>query len=109
MQKFVQELEQKYKLTTKQIKEQPDYKFLPRSRNIKQNLENLFKHLNSLEKITSKEMYNEALKFFNVEIKKSGRGKLCWLPMERGIPFVIRFGCQILRRDQSLFCGKKND
>lgn len=86
MQKFVQELEQKYKLTTKQTKEQPDYKFLPRSRNIKQNLENLFKHLNSLEKITSKEMYNEALKFFNVEIKKSGRGQIVLVTDREGNP-----------------------
>jgi len=76
MQKFVQELEQKYQLSNNQAKEQPNFKFSPRSRNIKKNLENLFKHLNSLEEITSKEAYMEALKLFNVEIKKSGRGHI---------------------------------
>ncbi len=62
--------------TQKTTKEEPVFRFSPRSRNIKQNLENLFKHLNSLEEITSKEGYREALKLFNVEIKKSGRGHI---------------------------------
>jgi hypothetical protein len=86
MQKFVQELEQKYKLTTKQTKEQPNFKFSPRSRNIKQNLENLFKHLNSLQGITSREAYTEALKLFNVEIKKSGRGHIVLVTDGEGNP-----------------------
>jgi hypothetical protein len=76
MQRFIKELEQKYQLTQKEVKENPDFRFSSRSRNIKQNLENLFKHLNGLNEITSKEMYNEALKVFNVEIRKSGRGHI---------------------------------
>ena len=86
MQKFVQELEQKYDLSNKQTKEQPDFKFSPRSRNIKQNLENLFVHLNQMQGITSKDMYNEALKLFNVEIKKSGRGHIVLVTDGEGIP-----------------------
>jgi hypothetical protein len=74
MQQFIKNLEQKYKLTQTEKKELPDFKFSPHSRNIKQNLENLFRHLNQIPEITSKEMYAEALKLFNVEIRKSGRG-----------------------------------
>lgn len=67
-------------------KEIPDFKFSPRSRNIKQNLENLFKHLNQIPEITSKEMYNEALKLFNVEIRKSGRGHIVVVTDDFGNP-----------------------
>ncbi len=56
------------------------------SRNIKQNLENLFKHLNQIPEITSKEMYNEALKLFNVEIRKSGRGHIVVVTDDSGNP-----------------------
>ena len=86
MQKFVQELEQKYELSNKQVKEQLDFKFSPRSRNIKQNLENLFAHLNRMQEITSREMYNEALKLFHVEIKKSGRGHIVLVTDGEGNP-----------------------
>lgn len=67
-------------------KEIPDFKFSPRSRNIKQNLENLFRHLNQIPEITSKEMYNEALKLFNVEIRKSGRGHIVVVTDDIGNP-----------------------
>lgn len=86
MQKFVQELEQKYDLSNQQAKEPSNFKFSPRSRNIKQNLENLFAHLNGMPEINSKEMYNEALKLFNVEIKKSGRGYIVLVTDGEGIP-----------------------
>jgi hypothetical protein len=86
LQRFVKSLEEKYQLTQKTTKEEPVFRFSPRSRNIKQNLENLFKHLNSLEEITSKEMYNEALKLFNVEIKKSGRGHIVLVTDGEGNP-----------------------
>jgi len=86
IQKFVQELEQKYDLTNKRSTEQPNFKFSSRSRNIKQNLENLFTHLNQMQEITSKEMYTEALKLFNVEIKKSGRGHIVLVTDEEGKP-----------------------
>jgi len=86
MQQFIKELEQKYHLTQKETKEQPDFHFSPCSRNIKQNLENLFAHLNQITEITSKEMYNEALKVFNIEIKKSGRGHIVLVNDENGNP-----------------------
>jgi hypothetical protein len=86
MQEFIKNLEQKYQLTQTEKNEIPDFKFSPRSRNIKQNLENLFKHLNQIPEITSKEMYNEALKLFNVEIRKSGRGHIVVVTDDFGNP-----------------------
>jgi hypothetical protein len=86
MQEFIKNLEQKYQLTQTEKKEIPDFKFSPRSRNIKQNLENLFKHLNQIPEITTKEMYNEALKLFNVEIRKSGRGHIVVVTDDFGNP-----------------------
>jgi hypothetical protein len=86
MQQFIKELEQKYHLTQKEVKEKPDFRFSPRSRNIKQNLENLFAHLNQITEITSREMYNEALKLFNVEIRKSGRGHIVVVTDDFGNP-----------------------
>jgi hypothetical protein len=86
LQRFVKNLEEKYQLTQKTTKEQTVFRFSPHSRNIKQNLENLFKHLNSLEEITSKDAYTEALKLFNVEIKKSGRGHVVLVTDGAGNP-----------------------
>jgi hypothetical protein len=86
LQRFVKSLEEKYQLTQKTSKEEPVFRFSPRNRNIKQNLENLFKHLNSLEEITSKDAYIEALKLFNVEIKKSGRGHIVLVTDGAGNP-----------------------
>jgi hypothetical protein len=85
------------------------FRFSPRSRNIKQNLENLFKHLNSLEEITSKEMYNEALKLFNVEIKKSGRGHIVLVTDGEGNPirYPIRFS-HFKERPKFFYRKKKN-
>ena len=86
MQEFIKNLEQKYQLTQTEKKEIPNFKFSPRSRNIKQNLENLFRHLNQISEITSKEMYAEALKLFNVEIRKSGRGHIVVVTDDFGNP-----------------------
>jgi hypothetical protein len=86
MQKFICELQQKYQLSQTRNEEIPDFKFSPRSRNIKQNLENLFAHLNQINEITSKEMYNEALKLFHVEIRKSGRGHVVVVTDREGNP-----------------------
>ncbi len=86
MQRFVKNLEEKYQLNHKEAKQQPKFRFSPRSRNIKQNLENLFHHLNGLKEITTKAMYDEALKIFNVEIKKSGRGHIVLVTDGEGNP-----------------------
>ena len=83
--RFIQQMEQRHELVQTPIKEQNFY-FNARSRNIKQNLENLFKHLNQISEITSKEMYNEALKLFNVEIRKSGRGHIVVVTDDIGNP-----------------------
>jgi hypothetical protein len=86
LQRFVKSLEEKYQLVQKTSKEHPVFRFSPRSRNIRQNLEELFKHLNRMPEVTSKEMYNEALKLFNVEIKKSGRGHIVLVTDGEGNP-----------------------
>ena len=83
--RFIQQLEQRHELVQTPNKEQ-NFTFNARSRNIKQNLENLFKHLNQIPEITSKEMYNEALKLFNVEIRKSGRGHIVVVTDDFGNP-----------------------
>jgi len=73
MQLFVKNLEEKYQFTQKESKQQQSFRFSPRSQNIRQNLENIFIHLNGIQELNNKEKYTEALKIFNVEIKKSGR------------------------------------
>lgn len=82
---FIQQLEQRHELVQTPTKEQ-NFTFNARSRNIKQNLENLFRHLNQIPEITSKEMYSEALKLFNVEIRKSGRGHIVVVTDDFGNP-----------------------
>jgi len=76
VQNFIKELELRHQLDNKTRKEKPVFKFLARSRNIKQSLESLFLHLNQLESINSKISYDKTLKLFNVEIRKSGRGHI---------------------------------
>ena len=48
VQNFIKELELRHQLDNKTRKEKPVFKFSARSRNIKQNLENLFYHLNQM-------------------------------------------------------------
>ena len=43
-------------------------------------------HLNQIPEITSKEMYANALKLFNVEIRKSGRGHIVVVTDDFGNP-----------------------
>ena len=85
-QRFIKELEQKYQLTKDEPQEKLDYRFSGSSKNLKQNLENLFGQLNRMEFITSKERYDQALKLFNVEIRKSGRGYSVFVTDENGNP-----------------------
>ena len=73
-QRFIKDMEQKYQLTKDESQEKLNYRFSGSSKNLKQNLESLFGQLNHMEFITSKEMYEQALKLFNVEIRKAGRG-----------------------------------
>lgn len=85
-QRFVKDLELKYKLTKDDQPEKLNYRFSGSSKNLKQNLESLFGQLNRMEFITSREMYDQALKLFNVEIRKAGRGHSVFVTDESGNP-----------------------
>ena len=84
--KFIKGLEQKYQLTKDDNPEKQNFRFSNSSKNLKQNLENLFGQLNRMEFITSKEMYDQALGLFQVEIRNSGRGHLVFVTDENGNP-----------------------
>jgi hypothetical protein len=85
-QRFIKVLEQKYQLTKDDPLEKLNYRFSGSSKNLKQNLESLFSQLNRMEFITSKELYDQALGLFQVEIKKAGRGHLVFVTDENGNP-----------------------
>ena len=88
MQKFVKDLEQRYQLKQDIPAELLNLKFTASSGYLKQNLENLFRHLNRMEFITSKEMYDQALGLFQVDVRKAGRGHMVFVTDENGV--VIR-------------------
>jgi hypothetical protein len=85
-QRFIKDLEQKYQLTKDEPLEKLNYRFSGSSKNLKQNLESLFGQLNRMEFITSKEMYDQALKLFNVEIRRAGKGYSAFVTDENGNP-----------------------
>lgn len=85
-QRFIKELEQKYQLTKDDSQEKLNYRFSGSSKNLKQNLESLFGQLNRMEFITSREMYDQALKLFNVEVRKTGWGYSVFVTDENGNP-----------------------
>ncbi len=79
VQKFIKELEQTYQLKNDEPKEKVNLKFTAYSKNLKQNLENLFTELNGMDFITSKQMYNDALRLFHVEIRQVQKGHLVFV------------------------------
>ncbi|MFA5329662.1 MAG: relaxase/mobilization nuclease domain-containing protein [Prolixibacteraceae bacterium] len=85
-QRFIKGLEQKYQLTKDEPQEKLNFRFSNSSKDLKQNLENLFGQLNRMEFITSKTMYDQALGLFQVEIRKAGRGHLVLVTDENGNP-----------------------
>ncbi len=85
-QRFIKDLEQKYQLTKDDNPEKLNFRFSNSSKDLKQNLENLFGQLNRMEFITSKEMYDQALGLFQVEIRRAGRGHLVFVVNENGNP-----------------------
>lgn len=108
VQNFIKELEQKYQLSNKQSQEEPVFKFSARSRNIKQSLECLFLHLNQMESVNSKPMYDEALKLFNVEIRTSGRGHIVVVTDGKGK--VIRYPIRLSKfKEQPNFYMRENN
>ena len=85
-QRFIKDLEQKHQLTKDEPQEKLNYRFSGSSKNLKQNLESLFAQLNRMDFITSKERYGQALKLFNVEIRKTGQGYSVFVTDENGSP-----------------------
>ncbi|QGY46083.1 relaxase/mobilization nuclease domain-containing protein [Maribellus comscasis] len=85
-QRFIKGLEQKYQLTKDEPKEKLNYRFSGSSKNLKQNLERLFGQLNRMEFITSEEMYDQALKLFNVEVRSLGKGYATFVTDDAGNP-----------------------
>lgn len=85
-QRFIKDLEEKYQLTKDENPEKLNFRFSNSSKDLKQNLENLFGQLNRMDFITSKEMYDQALRLFNVEVRKAGRGYSVFVTDENGNP-----------------------
>ncbi len=85
-QRFIKGLEEKYQLTKDDNPEKLNFRFSNSSKDLKQNLENLFGQLNRMDFITSKEMYDQALGLFQVEVRKAGRGHLVFVTDENGNP-----------------------
>ena len=86
VQKFIKDLEQTYLLKNDDPKEKINLKFTAYSKNLKQNLENLFTELNRMDFITNKQMYNDALKLFHVEIRQVQKGHLVFVTDGNGNP-----------------------
>lgn len=86
VQKFIKELEKTYQLTNIESKEKVNLKFTAYSKNLKQNLESLFAELNRMDFITSKQMYNDALKLFHIEIRQVQKGNLVFVTDGNGHP-----------------------
>ena len=85
-QRFIKGLEEKYQLSKDDHQEKLNYRFSGSSKNLKENLESLFGQLNRMEFITTKEMYDQALGLFQVEIRKAGRGYLVFVTDENRNP-----------------------
>ena len=104
-QRFIKDLDQKYQLTKDESQEKLNYRFSESSKKLKQNLESLFVQLNQMEFITSKVMYDQALKLFNVEVKKAGWGYSVFVTDENGNPIrhPVRMGDFVERPKFYLF------
>ncbi len=86
VQQFIKTLEQKYDLTKAFQKENPTLNFTAGSGNLKQNLQELFRELNSMRSITTRELYEKSLAMFNIEIRRSGRGHVVFVTDGNGNP-----------------------
>jgi len=107
-QNFIKELEQRHQLKNKQFREESVFKFSARSRNIKKSLEDLFRHMNQIDSISSKALYDEALKLVNVEIRKSGRGHI--VVVADGEGKVIRYPIRLSKfKEKPIFWINKKE
>jgi hypothetical protein len=86
VQKFIKDLDQTYQLKNDEPKEKINLKFTAYSKNLKQNLENLFSELNRMDFINSKQMYNDTLKLFHIEIRPVQKGHLIFVTDGIGNP-----------------------
>lgn len=86
VQVYINEMEQKYQLTKDEPQEKINLRFTAYSKNMKQNIESLFREINKMDFITSKQMYNDALKLFHIEIKQVNKGHLVFVTDEQGNP-----------------------
>jgi len=85
-QRFIRGMEERYGLTRDAGGEEINFRFSPASRNLRLNLENLFVQLNRMEMVSSRELYDEALRLFQVEIRQAGRGFLVFVTDQAGRP-----------------------
>ncbi len=85
-QRFIKGLEEKHQLIKDEPSQKMNFRFSGSSKNLKQNLESLFAQLNRMEFISSREMYDQALGLFQVEIRRVGGGHLVFVTDENGIP-----------------------
>jgi len=79
MQRFIQELEQKYDLKQEEPKSQirqNDYMLNATCSDLKARIEGIFKLLNQSTGIDNETMYHDILRAFNLEVKRSGRGEV---------------------------------
>ncbi|WP_163713451.1 relaxase/mobilization nuclease domain-containing protein [Mangrovibacterium lignilyticum] len=97
-QRFIKSLEQKYGLTKDENPQKLNYRFSGSSKNLKQNLESLFGQLNQMDFISSKAMYDEALKMFNIEIRPFGKGYAAFVTDGMGNP--VRYPIRLSEFDQ---------
>ena len=86
VQVFIKELEQKYQLNKVEPQEKVNLGFTAYSKNLKHNLESLFRELNRMDFITNKQMFDDALKLFHIEIKSANKGYLIFVTDEVGNP-----------------------
>jgi len=97
-QRFIKSLEQKYGLAKDENPQKLNYRFSGSSKNLKQNLESLFGQLNQMEFIDSKAMYDQALKMFNIEIRRFGKGHAAFVTDGAGIP--VRYPIRLSEFDE---------
>lgn len=86
VQKFIKELDLMYQLTNDEPKEKINLKYTGTSSNLKQNLESLFHEINRMDFITRKQMYNDVLNFFHIEIRPVLKGHVVFVTDGKGNP-----------------------
>lgn len=87
MQRFIQELEQKYELKQEEPKSQlrqNDFMLNATCSDLKARIEGIFKLLNQSTGIDSETMYYDILRAFNLEVMQSGKGSVVQITDNEG-------------------------